>query len=46
MIYRFVDKQTGDVVRQVPSEEMLRVVRNLQDLLRRQAAAQEFGRQP
>jgi uncharacterized FlaG/YvyC family protein len=41
MILQFVDKQTGTLVQQIPSEEVLRVVRNLQELLQRQAAAQE-----
>lgn len=41
MIVRLVNKRTGDLVEQVPSDEMLKVVHNLQQLLRRQAAASQ-----
>lgn len=33
IIYRFVDKQTGDLVQQLPPEELLRVMRNIGELL-------------
>ncbi len=32
-VFRILDQQTGDVVCQVPSEEVLRVSRNLEDLV-------------
>ena len=32
-IYRFVDKQTGDLIQQVPPEELLRVMRNISEML-------------
>jgi FlaG protein len=38
MVLRFIDKQSGTLVQQIPSEEVLRVVRNVQELLHRQAA--------
>jgi uncharacterized FlaG/YvyC family protein len=34
VIYRFTDPVNGEVVRQVPPEEILRIVRNIEDLLR------------
>ena len=43
MILRFVDKQTGTLVQQIPSEEVLRVVRNLQELLRKQASVRPLA---
>src|SRR5690348_16284444 len=33
IIYRFLDKETGDLIQQVPPEEVLRVVRSIQELL-------------
>ena len=32
-IYRFLDQQTGDLIQQVPPEELLRVMRTIADLL-------------
>jgi len=32
-VYRFVDSKTGDLVIQVPPEEVLRVMRNIQQML-------------
>lgn len=32
-VYRFVDAQSGDLVLQVPPEEVLRVVRSIQQML-------------
>src|SRR5713226_4630673 len=34
IVYRFVDAKTGDVISQTPPEEVLKVVRGIQDLLR------------
>lgn len=34
IVYRFLDKETGDLVQQVPPEEMLRVMRNIDNLLK------------
>lgn len=34
-IYRFVDKRTGDLIQQVPPEELLRVMRNISEMLER-----------
>ena len=34
VIYRFTNPSNGDVVRQVPPEEILRIMRNIEDLLR------------
>ena len=36
MVLRFLDKRTGDLVEQVPSDEILKVVHNLGQLLRQQ----------
>jgi len=36
MVMRFLDKRTGDLVEQVPSDEILKVVHNLEQLLRQQ----------
>ncbi len=33
VIYRFTDPANGTVVRQVPPEEILRIMRNIEDLL-------------
>lgn len=38
LIYRIVDEVTGEVVRQLPSEEMIRVAHNLEDLVRSEQA--------
>ena len=32
-VYRFIDKQTGEVIVQLPPEEMLRVMRNIKKML-------------
>lgn len=32
LVYRFVDKQSGELVQQVPPEEILRVMRNIAEL--------------
>ena len=40
MIYRFVDSETGDLIQQVPSEEILKVVRTIQEILRKAGAPQ------
>ena len=34
VIYRFTDPASGEVVRQVPPEQILRIMRNIEDLLR------------
>ena len=34
VIYQFMDAQTGEVVQQVPPEQVLRVMRSIADLLR------------
>ena len=34
VIYRFLDTQTGEVVQQVPPEEVLQVMRSIADMLR------------
>lgn len=36
-VYQFVDKDSGDVVQQVPPEELLRVMRNIAEWLQRAA---------
>ena len=33
VIYRFTDPSNGEVVRQVPPEQILRIMRNIEDLL-------------
>jgi hypothetical protein len=38
MIYRFVDSETGDLIQQVPSDEILKVVRTIQQILRKAGA--------
>jgi hypothetical protein len=40
-VYRFVDRQTGDLVQQVPPEELLRVMRSIGELL--QQSEQKFN---
>ena len=42
IVYRFVDAKTGEVLSQTPPEEVLRVVRGIQDLL----SAEERRRAP
>lgn len=32
-IYRFTDEKTGDLIRQVPPEEVLRIMRNVEEVL-------------
>jgi len=32
-IYRFLDQRTGDLIRQVPPEEVLRVMRSIEQML-------------
>ena len=39
-IYRFLDEKTGELVRQVPPEEVLRIMRNIEQML--QAAEQKL----
>ncbi len=34
LVYRFLDPKTGEVVSQVPPEQVLEIVRGIQDLLR------------
>ena len=36
IVYRFLDQKTGDLIEQVPPEELLRIARNIQDLLQSQ----------
>ncbi|PYX86309.1 MAG: hypothetical protein DMG68_15820 [Acidobacteria bacterium] len=36
VIYRFLDPRTGDLLEQVPPEELLKVARNIEDLLNSQ----------
>jgi hypothetical protein len=38
IIYRFVDKDTGEVVEQIPAEETLRLMQRIQDLLQKSEA--------
>ncbi len=33
VIYRFIDPKSGETIRQVPPEEILKVMRNIEDLL-------------
>ncbi len=33
LVYRFVDKETGDLVQQIPPEEVLRVMQGIQQWL-------------
>ncbi len=35
IVYRFVDKNTGEVVQQVPPEEALKMMRSIQELLQK-----------
>jgi hypothetical protein len=35
LIYRFFDQQTGELVQQIPPEEVLRVVRGIQEMLQK-----------
>ncbi len=42
LVYRFVDAKTGEVLSQTPPEEILKVVRGIQDLL----SAEEHHRAP
>jgi hypothetical protein len=37
VVYRFVDKETGEVVYQIPSEEVLNIMQGIQEQLQRQA---------
>ena len=34
LVYRFLDPKTGEVISQVPPEQVLEIVRGIQDLLR------------
>ena len=34
LVYRFLDPKTGEVVSQIPPEQVLEIVRGIQDLLR------------
>ena len=34
LVYRFLDPKTGEVVSQIPPEQVLQIVRGIQDLLR------------
>ena len=34
VVYRFTNPSNGDIVRQVPPEEILRIMRNIEDLLK------------
>jgi uncharacterized FlaG/YvyC family protein len=34
VIYQFLDARTGEVVQQVPPEQVLRVIRSIADMLR------------
>lgn len=36
LVYRFLDPKTGEVVSQIPPEQVLEIVRGIQDLLRTQ----------
>ena len=42
-VYRFVDAKTGEVVSQTPPEQVLEVVRGIQDLLRAEAPSKAPG---
>jgi hypothetical protein len=43
LVYRFVDAKTGDVISQTPPEQVLAVVRGIQDLLRAEERSKEPG---
>jgi hypothetical protein len=43
LVYRFLDPKTGEVVSQVPPEQVLEVVRGIQDLLRAEEHAKVPG---
>jgi FlaG protein len=43
LVYRFVDAKTGEVISQTPPEEVLRVVRGIQDLLRAEQPRKDPG---
>ena len=43
IVYRFVDAKTGEVISQTPPEEVLRVVRGIQDLLRAEQPRKDPG---
>jgi len=34
IIYRILDKQTGDLIQQIPPEQLLRIARSIQELLK------------
>ncbi|HZQ23154.1 MAG TPA: flagellar protein FlaG [Terriglobales bacterium] len=44
MVYRFVDKQSGEVIYQVPSDEVLNIMRAIQEQLQRQQACNGIDR--
>jgi hypothetical protein len=46
MIFRFVDKQTGDLIDQIPSDQVLNVVRKIQALLQQETASAASGPAP
>jgi uncharacterized FlaG/YvyC family protein len=33
IIYRILDKETGDLIQQIPPEQLLRIARSVQELL-------------
>jgi hypothetical protein len=43
IIYRFVDKQTGEVIFQVPSEQMLNVMRGIEEQLHPKASSKKVN---
>jgi hypothetical protein len=43
LVYRFVDSKSGEVVSQTPPEEVLKVVRGIQDLLRAEESRKDPG---
>ena len=43
LVYKFVDARTGEVLSQIPPEEVLRIVRGIQDLLRAEELRKDQG---
>jgi hypothetical protein len=43
LVYKFVDAKTGEVISQTPPEQVLAVVRGIQDLLRAEEHSKESG---
>lgn len=41
IVYRFLDQKTGDLIQQVPPEEMLQVMRHIDELLKAESEAHQ-----